>query len=68
MQLANASGVPQTTRSRNLVITMMIRGRCIQTFDLDVPRLGSGRSIFGTTPRSLRSYAYCVAVDREGLA
>src|SRR6267378_1538701 len=59
MQLADASGVPQNTLSRNLLITTVIRSGCIQTFDLDVPRLGSSRSIFGTTiPRTVLAPLY----------
>src|SRR6266850_5039324 len=66
MQLADASGVPQNTLSRNLLITTMIRARCIQTFDLDVPRLGSSRSIFGTTiPRTVLCSSQCTVMDRE---
>jgi len=58
--------VPQNTLPRNLFLTMMMRRRCIQTFDLDVPRLGSSRSIFGTEQRYLFSAKGSLSIQPGG--
>jgi len=61
-----ASRVPENTLPRNLFLTMMMRRRCIQTFDLDVPRLGSSRSIFGTEQRYLFSAKGSLSIQPGG--
>ena len=63
-----ASGVPQNTFPRKIFLTKMMRGQCIRTFDLDVPRLGSSRSIFGTEQSYLFSAKSAFSIQPGGNA